>query len=113
MEEELPVDVRAQLRHRGLDGPGADERRHGAILRPPRNRCSIRPSGAQCEERLPLLLGMEHAQSLLLGTVRPVELGPALAVEQLGDDAGDARSVEHVNRGLRELGRDLDRRVLA
>ena len=76
-------------------------------------RCRFSRACCERQQRLALLLGMEVAQPLLVGAVLGVEPHPPLGIEQVGDDADDARGVEDVHDRLRVRGRDPHRRVLA
>ena len=111
MEEELPVDVLAQRREIGLDEPAAGELRHGQVVEGHPLAVLARPR--EREQRLALLLGVEVAQSLLVDAVLAVEPRAPLGIEQVGDDADDARGVENVHDRLRVRRRDPHRRVLA
>ena len=76
-------------------------------------RCRFSRARASGSSGLPLLLGVEVAQPLLVGAVLDVEPLAPLGVEQVGDDADDARGVEDVDDRLRVRGRDPHRGVLA
>ena len=74
-------------------------------------RARVRASRKR-EQRLAPFLGVQTAESLLIGAVLGVEPRPAIAVEQIADDADDARRVEDVHGRLAVLGRDPHGRVL-
>ena len=110
MEEELPVDVLAQRGEVGLDEAPAGELRHRQVVEG--DALPVLACLCERQQRLPLLLGMEVAQAILVGAVLGVEPHPPLRVEQIGHDAHDARGVEDVHDRLRVGGRDPHRRVL-
>ena len=83
---------RAQL---GLDGSHALERRLRQLVEAEWLRVRTRPG--EREQRLAVALGVLDAQPLLRRTVLLVEPQLADRVEQVGDDADDARGVEHVH----------------
>ena len=76
-------------------------------------RLAVRARGGERQQRPALLLGVLHAQPLLLLAVLGVERAAAHRVEQVGDDADDARGVEHVDGLTAVGGRDPDGGVLA
>ena len=65
------------------------------------------------KQRLALLLRVEVTESILVGAVLAVEPNAPLRVEQIRDDADDARRVEDVHDRLRVRRRDPHRGVLA
>ena len=111
VEEELPVDVLAERGEVGLDQAAAGELRHGQVVE--RDAVPVRARLRERQQRLALLLGVQVAQPILVGAVLGVEPHAPLGIEQVGDDADDARGVEDVDDRLRVRGRDPHRRVLA
>ena len=111
VEEELPVDERPQLLQGRCNRPRAGERGHRQLV--VGERLAVRAGRVERQQRPPLLLGVLHAQPLLLLAVVGVERLAAYRVEQVGDDADHARGVEHVHGLAAVDGRDPDGRVLA
>src|SRR5207253_2307524 len=94
VEEELPVDVFAQRRELRLDDPCAGERRRGQVVE--RQLLTVRARLLDGKERLPLALRVLVAQAFLIVAVLRVEAAAPFGIEQVGDDADDARRIEHV-----------------
>ena len=111
-EEEGPVDVVAEHREVGLDGPGPDERGRRSVLRPPVHLETVLERLAVGEERRLQLRLVERAEPVLVLPVVGVQLRLARLVEQGAHHADDARGVHDVDDGLRVRRRDLHRRVL-
>ena len=112
VEEERPVDVVAQRRDRLLGDPQAGERGRREILCLPLDARPASSRFADREHRLARLLRVERAQPVLLHAVLGVEPRAALAVQQVADDADDARRIEDVHGRLVVLGGDANRGVL-
>ena len=85
----------------------------GEVVGAPLDRRPVRARRGEREERLALLLAVELAQLLLLGAVLVVEPHAPLGLEQVGDDADDARGVEDVQRRLRRTRARSSRRCAA
>ena len=100
----------AQLGELRLDGTRAGERRDREVVVV--ERLAIRPSGVDRKQRPALLLRVELAQAFLVAAILDVEHAAPHGIEEIGDDADDARGVEHVHRLAAVGRRDPHRGVL-